>query len=52
MTSLSKQLERLAIPLSQIQILDADSRSRASLIFDCKEAANIDKQTALALGSN
>ena len=48
MTSLAQQLKRLAVPHTQ-QVL-GDDRRKASLLFDPKEAANIDKETFYALG--
>ncbi|CAH1776175.1 unnamed protein product [Owenia fusiformis] len=50
MTSLAKQLERLAVP--QIQATLADDRQKASLLFEPTEAALIDKETFYALGVN
>ncbi|XP_019382662.1 PREDICTED: HEAT repeat-containing protein 1 isoform X1 [Gavialis gangeticus] len=48
MTSLAQQLKRLALPQNDPSLL---SRSEAaSLLFDCKEAANIDRDTFFALG--
>lgn len=48
MTSLARQLERLAVPYTQ-SLLGQDTR-RASLLFDPKEAANLDKEAVFALG--
>ena len=48
MTSLAKQLQRLALPHTQA-ILGEDKK-KASLLFDHKEAANIDRETFHALG--
>ncbi|XP_015678298.1 HEAT repeat-containing protein 1 [Protobothrops mucrosquamatus] len=48
MTSLAHQLKRLALPQNDPSLL---SRSEAaSLLFDCKEAANIDRETFFAIG--
>ncbi|KAG8123551.1 hypothetical protein E2320_019037 [Naja naja] len=48
MTSLAHQLKRLALPQNDPSLL---SRSEAaSLLFDCKEAANIDRDTFFAIG--
>ncbi|KAJ6664676.1 hypothetical protein lerEdw1_006249 [Lerista edwardsae] len=48
MTSLAHQLKRLALPQNDASLL---SRSEvASLLFDCKEAANIDRETFFAIG--
>ena len=49
MTSLAKQLQRLAVPHTQT-VLDQDKK-RASLLFDPKEAANLDRETVFALGN-
>ena len=48
MTSLAKQLQRLAVPHTQTVL--GEDRSRASLLFDPKEAAGIDRETYHALG--
>ena len=48
MTSLAKQLQRLAVPHTQVVL--GEDRWRASLLFDAKEAASIDKETYHALG--
>ena len=48
MTSLAKQLEKLAVPQSQV-LLRADKK-RASLLFDPKEAANFDKEVFYSIG--
>lgn len=48
MTSLAKQLQRLAVPHAQV-ILGEDKK-KASLLFDPKEAASIDRETFHALG--
>uniref|UniRef100_A0A8D2JC74 HEAT repeat-containing protein 1 n=1 Tax=Varanus komodoensis TaxID=61221 RepID=A0A8D2JC74_VARKO len=48
MTSLAHQLKRLALPQNDPSLL---SRSEAaSLLFDCKEAASIDRETFFAIG--
>ena len=49
MTSLARQLERLAVP--QVQASLSQGKKRVSFLFDSKEAANIDRDTAFALGS-
>jgi U3 small nucleolar RNA-associated protein 10 len=46
-TSLSQQLKKLAAPQTQIY---ADDRKRPSLLFAADKAAEIDRETALALG--
>ncbi|CAH1243056.1 HEATR1 [Branchiostoma lanceolatum] len=51
MTSLATQLQRLALPQSELAVPDKD-RERASLLFDPKEAANLDRDTFYALGVN
>ncbi|XP_045716982.1 HEAT repeat-containing protein 1 isoform X1 [Phyllostomus hastatus] len=48
MTSLAQQLQRLALPQSDPSLLSRDEV--ASLLFDPKEAATIDKDTAFAIG--
>ena len=50
MTSLAKQLERLAVPHTQT-VFGEDKRKK-SLLFDPKEAANLDKETFFGLGMN
>ncbi|KAL3869078.1 hypothetical protein ACJMK2_041804 [Sinanodonta woodiana] len=50
MTSLAKQLQRLAVPHSQA-VFGGDKR-KVSLLFDPKEAASIDRETFYALGTN
>ncbi|OWF38112.1 HEAT repeat-containing protein 1-like [Mizuhopecten yessoensis] len=50
MTSLAKQLERLAVPHTQT-IYGEDQRKK-SLLFDPSEAASIDKETFYNLGIN
>ncbi|GCB83257.1 hypothetical protein scyTo_0023436, partial [Scyliorhinus torazame] len=48
MTSLAFQLKRLALPQNDLSLL---SRKEApSLLFDCKEAAAIDRDTFFAIG--
>lgn len=48
MTSLAQQLQRLALPQSDRSLLSRDEV--ASLLFDPKEAASIDRDTAFAIG--
>uniref|UniRef100_A0A452FRY1 HEAT repeat-containing protein 1 n=1 Tax=Capra hircus TaxID=9925 RepID=A0A452FRY1_CAPHI len=48
MTSLAQQLQRLALPQSDASLLSRDEV--ASLLFDPKEAATIDRETAFAIG--
>ncbi|XP_004712243.1 HEAT repeat-containing protein 1 [Echinops telfairi] len=48
MTSLAQQLQRLALPQSDPSLLCRDEV--ASLLFDPKEAATIDRDTAFAIG--
>ena len=48
MTSLERQLKRLAVPHTQATL--ARDIKRASFLFDPKEAANLDKETIFALG--
>uniref|UniRef100_A0AAA9SR68 HEAT repeat-containing protein 1 n=1 Tax=Bos taurus TaxID=9913 RepID=A0AAA9SR68_BOVIN len=48
MTSLAQQLQRLALPQSDSSLLSRDEV--ASLLFDPKEAATIDRDTAFAIG--
>ncbi|KAJ8305572.1 hypothetical protein KUTeg_016117 [Tegillarca granosa] len=50
MTSLAKQLQRLAVP--HVQSVFAEDKRRKSLLFDPKEAASLDKETFYALGIN
>ncbi|XP_033736713.1 HEAT repeat-containing protein 1-like isoform X2 [Pecten maximus] len=50
MTSLAKQLERLAVPHTQA-VYGEDQRKK-SLLFDPSEAASIDKETFYNLGIN
>lgn len=51
MTSLAKQLERLAIP-GQPSLRQLVSKKRASLLFDGKHAADMDIETFYSLGRN
>jgi len=51
MTSLAKQLQRLAIP-GQPSLRQVVSKKRPSLFFGAKEAADIDIETIYALGTN
>uniref|UniRef100_A0A803YD91 HEAT repeat-containing protein 1 n=1 Tax=Meleagris gallopavo TaxID=9103 RepID=A0A803YD91_MELGA len=48
MTSLAEQLKRLALPQSDPSLLNRSEA--ASLLFDCKEAAAIDRDTYFAIG--
>lgn len=48
MTSLAQQLQRLALPQSDPSLFSRDVV--ASLLFDPKEAATIDRDTAFAIG--
>ncbi|XP_069708454.1 HEAT repeat-containing protein 1 isoform X1 [Phaenicophaeus curvirostris] len=48
MTSLAEQLKRLALPQSDASLLDRSEV--ASLLFNCKEAAAIDRDTFFAIG--
>ncbi|XP_029787503.1 HEAT repeat-containing protein 1 isoform X1 [Suricata suricatta] len=48
MTSLAQQLQRLALPQSDRSLFSRDVV--ASLLFDPKEAASIDRDTAFAIG--
>ncbi|XP_077981207.1 HEAT repeat-containing protein 1-like [Glandiceps talaboti] len=50
MTSLASQLKRLALPQTQSSL--TRDRDRASLLFDPKEAASLDRETFYALGVN
>ncbi|XP_007527955.1 HEAT repeat-containing protein 1 isoform X2 [Erinaceus europaeus] len=47
-TSLAQQLKRLALPQSDPSLLSRDEV--ASLLFDPKEAATVDRETAFAIG--
>ncbi|XP_046399312.1 HEAT repeat-containing protein 1 [Ischnura elegans] len=46
-TSLAQQLRRLAVPQTSILLSD---KKRASLLFDPKEASNLDPETVLEIG--
>ncbi|XP_064014659.1 HEAT repeat-containing protein 1 [Pogoniulus pusillus] len=48
MTSLAEQLKRLALPQTDPSLLDRSEA--ASLLFSCKEAASIDRDTFFAIG--
>ncbi|XP_078085724.1 HEAT repeat-containing protein 1 isoform X2 [Mustelus asterias] len=48
MTSLAFQLKRLALPQNDLSLLSR--KESASLLFDCKEAASIDRDTFFAIG--
>ncbi|KFO77095.1 HEAT repeat-containing protein 1 [Cuculus canorus] len=48
MTSLAEQLKRLALPQTDASLLDRSEV--ASLLFSCKEAAAIDRDTFFAIG--
>lgn len=48
MTSLAQQLQRLALPQTDPSLLSR--HEVASLLFDPKEAATIDRDTAFAIG--
>uniref|UniRef100_K1R8X6 HEAT repeat-containing protein 1 n=1 Tax=Magallana gigas TaxID=29159 RepID=K1R8X6_MAGGI len=50
MTSLAKQLERLAVP--HIRSVYGEDKRRKSLLFDPKEAAALDKEAIYAIGTN
>ncbi|KAL4236600.1 HEAT repeat-containing protein 1 [Mactra antiquata] len=50
MTSLAKQLQRLAVPHAQAVL--GEDKKKASLLFDPKEAASIDRETFYSLGLN
>ena len=51
MTSLAKQLQKLAIP-GQPSLRQVVSKKKPSLLFDNKEAADIDTDTIFSLGTN
>lgn len=51
MSSLARQLQKLAIP-GQPSLRQVTSKKRPSLLFDAKEAADIDIETIHALGTN
>ncbi|XP_053983600.1 HEAT repeat-containing protein 1 [Hylaeus volcanicus] len=48
-TSLAEQLKKLRTPQTSILLQD---KKRASLLFDPKEAANLDRETVLNIGQN
>ncbi|XP_003699510.1 HEAT repeat containing 1 homolog l(2)k09022 isoform X2 [Megachile rotundata] len=48
-TSLAEQLKKLRTPQTEILLQD---KKRASLLFDQKEAANLDRETVLNIGQN
>lgn len=48
MTSLAEQLKRLALPQNDPSLLNRSEV--ASLLFSCKEAASIDRDTFFAIG--
>lgn len=50
MTSLAHQLKRLAVPQSDPNLLTR--REVASLLFDPKEAASMDRSTFYAIGES
>ena len=50
MTSLSRQLQQLAVPY--VQTAFASDKKKKSLLFDPKEAANLDRETIFALGND
>lgn len=50
MTSLAQQLQRLALPQTDPSLLSR--HEVASLLFDPKEAATIDRDTAFAIGES
>ena len=49
MTSLAQQLKKLAVPQAQ-SALGLPDKERKSILFDAKEAANLDKETFYAIG--
>ena len=51
MTSLARQLQKLAIP-GQPSVRQSASNKRPSLLFDAREAADIDVETIYSLGTN
>ena len=51
MTSLAKQLQKLALP-GQPSLRQVASKKKPSLLFDAKEAADIDVDTIFSLGTN
>lgn len=48
MTSLARQLQRLAVPHTQTAL--SQDKRRASLLFDPREAASLDREAVFALG--
>jgi len=48
MTSLAQQLQRLAVPHTQAVL--GEDKQRLSLLFDPKEAANLDREAVFAIG--
>ncbi|XP_062578566.1 HEAT repeat-containing protein 1-like [Saccostrea cucullata] len=50
MTSLAKQLERLAVP--HTRAVYGEDKRRKSLLFDPREAAALDKEAVFAIGTN
>lgn len=48
-TSLAEQLKKLRTPQTAILLQD---KKRASLLFDPREAANLDRETVLSIGNN
>lgn len=46
-TSLAEQLKKLRTPQTGILLQD---KKRASLLFDPREAANLDRETVLSIG--
>ena len=52
MTSLARQLKKLQIPGHLAGAAATKFRTKASLLFDPKEAADIDNETIFALGNN
>lgn len=52
MSSLAKQLKQLQIPGSLPSTATAKASKKASLLFDSKEAADIDNETVFSLGLN
>ena len=52
MTSLAKQLQQLQIPGSLPSTATAKASKKSSLLFDSKEAADIDNETVFSIGLN
>lgn len=52
MSSLAKQLKQLQIPGSLPSTATAKASKKASLLFDSKEAADIDNETVFSIGLN